>query len=158
MDDPYFVSPYQKNSVTVTLRMFEESLRKALFWMDGGEEIGILYRRRLDVPEEVKAQARGRILQALELIQELADTFHLEVLEENTARHIKGDIFIDWENLSDIRADRLKGFGAPKEGLSAVLDPPVDMLCRLALQLGTMFERAAAGANGSTPSKENSEP
>jgi len=52
-----YLNPSQKNSLRISLLMFEENLRQAQEWLDGREENGILYRRKLMLTEEIRKQA-----------------------------------------------------------------------------------------------------
>ncbi len=143
MSDPLFNS-YQKTAVTVTLQKFEEDLRQAIHWLDGQNEQGILYRRRLEMPEEQRRLARARIELALEEIRALAQRLDLETEEENASRTIVGHISIDWENLSGTRARNLGSYGAVHPDLGKILDQPMERLAELAVELTSLFLQASS--------------
>lgn len=138
MSDQLFNS-YQKTAVTVTLLKFEEDLRQALHWLDGQDEQGILYRRKLEIPEEQRRLARARIAQALEEIRALAQRLELGAEEENASRTLMGRLSIDWENLSGTRARNLGGYGPVHPDLAQLLDRPMERLADLAKELTTIF-------------------
>lgn len=41
------LNPVQKNTLQITLSRFDENLLHAQAWLDGSEENGVLYRRKL---------------------------------------------------------------------------------------------------------------
>jgi hypothetical protein len=85
------LNPYQKNSLRITLRMFEENLRNALEWLDGREEDGILYSRKLILSPTGREQARQYIKVALGVIEKLSFQFDLRKESSYAASMLRGE-------------------------------------------------------------------
>ena len=133
------LNPTQKNSLCVTLRRFEENLLHARAWLDGNEENGVLYRRKLILPEKRRLQAEQEIGTALDLIEKLSRDFDLPIESENAASLIHGEMSISWADLLDSRASELRRCGIVHPELSNALDPGIQSLARIALTLTTIF-------------------
>jgi hypothetical protein len=129
------LNPSQKNSLSVTLRMFEENLRHAQVWLDGHEENGILYYRKLTLPEENREQARQAINVALDLIEKLSRKFDLRKEASNSASMIRGELTVNWANLLDTRANKLRRFGKVQPELASFLDADIQNLAGIAIHL-----------------------
>ncbi len=123
MPEDSLLNHSQRVSLEITLRLFEESLRQALAYLDGNETDGILYKRRLDLPAEKKSQARKIIAEALNDIGRLAREFRLVKLEENYAGDVRAQMSQSWANLEDVKSKKLKGYGAVDARLGKALDP-----------------------------------
>jgi len=135
----------QRNSLTIVLRMLEEKLRQADAWLQGVDETGILYRRRLRLPPERGVLARQHIAVALEQIAELARQFDLEPVDNSPEATIMAEMSESWANLWDARSDKLKRYGEVDPLLSQALDPSMDRLIELTLELMSTVR------NGATP-------
>ena len=88
------LNPYQKNSLRVTLQTFEENLRHTLDWLDGREENGILYNRKLNLPKERREDARQGINVSLSLIENLRKKFELHQETSDAASMLQGELTI----------------------------------------------------------------
>ncbi len=84
------LNPDQFRSVEISLRMFEENLRLTSTWLEGKEENGILYRRKLDFPAERRKAARQSINAALNQISNLARTLEIEYEKKDAGGSIRG--------------------------------------------------------------------
>lgn len=134
MEDLFNVG--QRRIVTIALRRFEQHLRQADAWLQGGgQETGILYSRRLRLEPDLRAEARQVIASALEQLAELARQFDLTPVEEDLAAEIVGHMRIDWTDLKDVCSDGLKGCGAVDPRLAQELDPRLNRLATLAMTL-----------------------
>lgn len=133
------LNPYQKNSIRITLQMFEESLRHSLEWLDGYEEDGILYSRKLNLPEENRKQARQEIRVVLDMIENLSHKFDLQKESSNSAFMLRGELTISWANLYDVRASKLKRFGDVHPELASILDSDIQKLAGIAMHLSTIL-------------------
>lgn len=128
--------------------MLEENLRRAQEWLDGREESGILYRRKLDVSERNKKQARKVIANALEITEKLARNFELETEVESTSAIMRGELVISWENLMNTQARKLRGYGEVHPQLASLLDADIRNLAEMSFRLSELL-------NGSEPNKED---
>lgn len=133
MDD--MLNTAQRNSLTITLRMFEEELRQIETWLRGDPTAGILYRSSLRLPPESRALALQTIELALEEIGALAREFDLEPVEHDLAAAVVAEMSVNWTHLCDARAGPLKRYGEVDPRLAHKLDPHINRLAELALAL-----------------------
>ena len=133
------LNPYQKNSLRISLLMFEDSLRHAQEWLEGREENGILYRRKLEMPDDRRKQANHVIKTALSLIEKLSATFELEVESQNAASMFQGELTVNWANLMDSQAGKLRRYGKVHPELGGMLDADVRNLAEIALKLSAIL-------------------
>jgi hypothetical protein len=133
------LNPYQKNSLRISLLMFEENLRRAQEWLDGREENGILYRRKLEISEENRKQATRAIVAALKIIEKVSRTFALEVELESASAILRGALTVNWENLMDTKAAKLKRYGKVHPELGGMLDEDIQELAEIALKLSAIL-------------------
>ena len=133
----------QRNSLTIGLRAFEMHLRQADAWLRGEEERGILYRRNIHLPPEQRAVARAQIAAALAQIAALAERFDLAAVEDDLGAAIAAQLSVDWANLSDVRAAKLRRYGEVDPRLADLLDADVDRLAQLAMSLAAFSQNDA---------------
>jgi hypothetical protein len=136
---PDLLNPFQKNSLRISLMMFEENLYRAQEWLDGRAEKGILYQRELVISDEKREQAIQAIGAAYDSIKNLAETFALESQSEDASAIIRGELSESWANLLDTQAGKLRRYGTVHPGLSGALDSHLQDLARIALQLSTIL-------------------
>lgn len=130
----------QRRSVKIALVRFERNLRLAARWLDGPEEKGILYHRSLNLPAERRQLARKQISAALEQVSEIARALDLEPEGEDASAMIRGNLSVSWANLSDIQSHKLDRYGEVDPKLKSVLDPAVQGLVELSLEIEALFE------------------
>ena len=119
--------------------MFEENLRHALEWLDGYEENGILYSRKLSLPEVNRKQAREEVKAALDIIDKLSHKFELDKESSDAASMLRGDLTISWANLLDARASKLGRYGKVHPELKNTLDTDIQNLAGIAMQLSAII-------------------
>jgi len=134
------LNPDQRRSVAIVLKMFEENLRQTAAWLDGAEANRILYRRKLKPSLARRQSAQHRIAAALEQIATLAKETGLEPEVEDPAGLIRGEMSVNWANLIDTQSGKLKRFGDVDPGLESVLDPAIQRLAQMALELASVFD------------------
>jgi len=134
------LNPAQLRSVEVTLRTFEKNLRLSAAWLDGEEENGILYRRKLTLPTAQRDVARQRINAALEQIAILARMLDLPPEEEDVIRLIRGRLAVSWANLIDSQSSKLKRYGDVDPEAERTLDPAIRRLVKLVQELESIIE------------------
>lgn len=139
MDDQ--LNEYQKRSVETVLCLFEQNLRHARYWLQGGEESGILYHRQMRVSARQREMIEQRINLALALVAEIAQTFDLKSKEENMNGWLMGEMSVSWANLIDSCSTKLRRFGDVDPALSGTLDPAMSSLAQVALDIAQMIER-----------------
>ena len=119
--------------------MFEENLRHALEWLNGREENGILYSRKLNLSEENREQARREIMAALGSIEKLSLKFDLLKETGDAGSMLRGELSVNWANLLDTRAIKLVRYGDVHPKLASILNSDIQKLAGLALQLAAIL-------------------
>jgi hypothetical protein len=131
----------QERAVALRLRMLEERLAIMARLMDDDER-GRLYRRdRAPYSAEQRARIEAMILEIRAEIAHVADTFGLASEEQDAARRIVGLLGITWEGLGDVRAGRLRGLGDVDPALREQLNPSIERLMDLVLDLQRIASR-----------------
>ena len=133
------LNPYQWNSLRITLRTFEENLRRAQEWLDGKEEHGTLYQSKLVLHADSRKRAQREIKNALDQIAELSRLFEMPRENTNPASLIRGEISVSWADLHDSRTHKLGRYGKVHAELSSVLDYQVQHLAGIAQNLSMIF-------------------
>ncbi len=128
----------QRSALSIALRRLEEHLRQAEHWLNGTDEIGILYRRRLDIEAERHRIALGKIDEALQVICDLAREFDLAPVDQDLLAKLSAEMTVCWADLIDTRSIKLQRYGAVDPRLASVLDPRLDHLAELASELATL--------------------
>lgn len=100
----------QKRSLTITLRMVEESLREILSLLGSQGRKGILFEIVDDLPKRVKEEALQEVCSAVEIVQELVERFELEI--RPLSRKAFGNLSYLREILSDSDSKGLRRYGA----------------------------------------------
>jgi hypothetical protein len=136
MDD--LLNSAQRASLTIVLKMMEESLRQADQWLNTPESDGILIRRKINLTEEKRAKVLDEILAGLEFVSQLAESLYLQPVDEDLGAEIRGQMSINWANLMDTRAKKLARYGEVDPRLAQVLDPGIERLAYLALSLANL--------------------
>lgn len=124
----------QKRTVATTLRMLEEQLAEAERVMERDER-GILYRRVAQFTPQQRAVMSALIAQMRAEIQRAARQFDLPTQEWNAGQEIAGSLVLAWESLEEIRSHKLKNYGKVNPALKDSLDPIVQRLIKLVLEL-----------------------
>jgi len=134
------LNPYQRNYLTVALYSFEETLRLASEWINNEKsEKGILYNRDIDVSPERKQAANQLIEQALSKIHSVTNDLELHKKQEDVARLIIARMNSSWEELSDSHSAQLKSYGDVDPDLASYLDPNIELLATMAIDLANLF-------------------
>lgn len=149
------LNPYQKNSLRISLLMFEDSLRHVQEWLDGREENGILIHRTLEISEGKRKQAGKIIANALTLIEKLAHRFGLKAKTEEASAIMRGELTVSWENLMDTQAGKLKRYGRVHPDLAGLLDTDIRHLADMSLRLSELLNDSESNeGQGTNPNVE----
>jgi len=131
---------YQRNYLTVSLYSFEETLRLAAEWIkEEKSESGILYNRTVTLSPAKKLAASKLIDQALDKIHAITNELGLHKEHEDIARLIRARMNSCWEELSDSHAAQLKRYGDVDPELARYLDPNIELLAAMAVDLANLF-------------------
>ncbi len=123
------------------LQEFEENLLQAKHWLSGYDEHGALYHKELDTSSEDKTAALEKIEAALAILKQLAQKLDLPYQEKKATKMIAAQMNSAWVSLSDSHAHNLKGYGEVDPRLADILDPEIDQLAQIALDLGRIFKQ-----------------
>jgi hypothetical protein len=129
----------QWNSLRIALVSFEKRLREAQSWLQGRQDQGKLYERRLAISPENSVAAEHLIAQALRPLGTLAARLDVPVRPERVGSELRGELAISWANLLDCRANKLGRFGDVHPKLSRELDPTIEQLADIANYLAAIF-------------------
>ena len=133
------LNPNQQNYLYASLRNFEKALRQADQLLAQGDERGILYYQKSNLDPALRQAARQKISLALEELAKLANQLGIEPREENSDQLIMAQMSASWSDLVDSQSGRLKGYGQLDKQAAALIDPAVNRLARLAVELGELF-------------------
>ncbi len=134
----HLLNTAQRTSLVVVLRYFERSLQQAKGWLQGQQDMGVLYRGSLQLSPERRAAALAHIAEALEGITRLAGRFSLRPVEEPLENKIASEMSINWANLIDTRSAKLRRYGSVDPGLRESLDPEIEHLAQLAFLIASL--------------------
>jgi hypothetical protein len=84
----------QWNSLRISILAFEKRLREAQGWLDGREEQGTFYRRRLSISQKNRQLARQEIERALQELAALGARLELPFDDESVNRELRGEFTV----------------------------------------------------------------
>jgi hypothetical protein len=128
------LNPYQKTSVTTALHWLE----KALYAIEetlAADRRGTLYRVSTQLSSEQMRVTRELIEAMRQEIATTARELGLQAREEDGRRAIVAQLASAWEGLEDAKSAKLVRYGAVDPSLKDSLDPHLDKLIALVLQL-----------------------
>ncbi len=128
----------QRAAITVGLRVFEMHLHEVERWLRGEQAAGVLFWEHLDFSDEVRVQAEEQVAAALALLAELRDRFELERTPVDLGAKITGMMSVDWADLVDLQASKLRRYGEVESELSGLLDADVEQLADMAKELARL--------------------
>ena len=132
----FLLNENQKRSLELTLRRLEKLLGRIEREKDLPEEKGrlyYLYNPLQHQPEQVRLLEL--VKQGRAEVQQLADRFDLQPVAESQASYYRGELAVMWESLIDVESTHLKAYGNVNPALAALLDPKIENLAELVLQL-----------------------
>jgi hypothetical protein len=125
----------QRGSLSITLRIVEESLAEIELVLNKCDNINILYERKCDIPEEVKEEVLRKVFFAKDRIRIIAEKFNLEKESIEASREAFGKLPYCWKILEDAKAKKLRRYGEVATGIEDVLDPDLDIIINLVLYM-----------------------
>ena len=125
----------QERSLSATFQIVEDRLREMEVALKGADYIGILREKINDVPPEV----RSAVLQKADLIKErikvLSEILHLQKRRTETTSETIARLAYCWEILQEAKTKHLKRFGEPEAGLEEIIDPQIDAIIDLLMEI-----------------------
>lgn len=134
----------QKRSLSVALRMIEETLDKAETLIERGYYRGITYESVCTVNPQTRHELTNIFQQIRELLGELMCLFDLEPEQRDAARQIYADLFYSWEVAEGVKTNMLKRYGTVASGVAQILDPRLDRLIELVRTAGAKLQTCVA--------------
>jgi len=129
------LNEYQKRGLSITLSIVEESLRDIEHILNSGDDMGILYEVRDNVPAAIKDKLLRKMALIKDRIKIVAAEFNLEKRYTEANRETFGKLVYCWKILEDAKAGKLRRYGAVKPGLEEALDPHLDMIIDYILKM-----------------------
>jgi len=136
---PVVLTPDQLRYLYATLLGFEKALRWVDHLLENGEEVGILYYRRMQLDISQRQHGREIVAQALQELASFVQLLGITPKEEFLDQIIVAEMSVSWADLVDGRSDRLKGYGEVKPETAAVIDPILDRLSKMAFELSQLL-------------------
>lgn len=134
----------QRRSLTITLRILEQTLDEPLEAVEEAPESGgILYPTVNDLSFRDRELLLHCTDQVKARIADLCSCFDLSTTERTTRAAALSRLNYCWEILQQIDSTGLAAYGATAAGLVEILDPKVHELNRLVMQLLAALEKKA---------------
>jgi len=128
------LNPAQRNSVTIALRVMEQTLAN-LTRQAGRSETGILYQSSLPLSNGERDQMQTLVEAARREIAALAERLQLEATKEDGRCSAAAHLSDAWTMPEDIRPAKLSRYGKVDPDLLESLEPGLDRLITLSLAL-----------------------
>jgi len=122
-------------SLSITLRIVEESLAEIELILNKCDDINILYERRCDIPDEVKAEVLRKVFFAKDRIRIIVERFGLEKDSIEASREAFGKLPYCWKILEDAKSKKLRRYGNVASSLKDTLDPELDIIINIILDM-----------------------
>jgi len=127
------------------LRTVEEHLRSIEAMLDQEDYPGILYEWKNDLPDDAKPLLSARILKIREAVELAAGRFALEKRDRRASDEAFGKLPYCWQILEDAKAARLVRYGEVAKGLDRELDPLIETIITLVLEMESVLQRIRGG-------------
>ena len=139
------MNEFQRRGVTAVLRTVEEHLRSIEAMLDQEDYPGILYEWKNDLPDDAKPLLSARIRNIREAVELAAGRFALEKRERRASDDAFGKLPYCWQILEEAKASRLVRYGNVAEGLDRELDPLIETIITLVLEMESVLQRVRGG-------------
>jgi hypothetical protein len=139
------LNEFQKRGVTAVLRTVEEHLRSIEAMLDREDYPGILYEWKNDLPDNAKHLLSERIRNVRVAIEQAGNRFSLEKQDRRASDEAFGKLPYCWQILEEAKASRLVRYGNVAEGLDRELDPLIDTIINLVLEMESVLQRIRGG-------------
>jgi hypothetical protein len=130
---------YQKNRLTIVLRMVEDELDLVRELASADSREKILSRSLSSLPRASQREVTDLVEAAKKIIEQLARRFDLEKSNVDSGAAANAYLSTLWVMLCDTHAKGLAGYGKVDEGLSDELDPSMKELIDLVTQMKNLL-------------------
>lgn len=138
--NPVALTISQRRYLRASFTCFEKALRNADRLLNEGDEVGILYHRKMRLDAGQRQVLQGKINAALTELSALVKALGIRAAEEDASRIIMAEMSASWADLVDARSDHMSGYGAVNPGTALMLDPAIDRLAGMALEMSNMMQ------------------
>jgi hypothetical protein len=142
---PAMMNEFQRRGVTTVLRIVEEHMRSIEGMLGQEDYPGILYEWKNDLPDDAKHLLSERIRNIREAIEQATGRFALEKRDRRASDEAFGKLPYCWQILEEAKAARLARYGEVAEGLDRELDPLIEPIINLVLEMESILQRIRGG-------------
>jgi hypothetical protein len=126
----------QRTYLGIVLRLVEEKMRAIESRLANPEEHGLMFEVRNDVSSEMEREIREKVAAVYPLIMTLRDRLALPVEAKQASREVvKGLSSQHWVALQESDSKSLRRYGGVDPSVAPVLDPQIETLAHLMLEL-----------------------
>jgi hypothetical protein len=129
------LNEYQKRGLSITLRIVEETMQDIERILHNGTYTGILYDMKSNIPLEFKEEILKRTSLIKERIKIISKIFDLTKERREVIHEIFGKLPHCLEIIEDVKAKKLKRYGDVSRGLDNALDPQLNIVTDLILEM-----------------------
>jgi hypothetical protein len=129
----------QERSLSATFQLVEDRLREMEVALKSADYIGILRDKINDVSPEVRPALFRKADLIKERIKVLSEKLQLNKRRTETTSETLAGLAYCWEILQDAKTIHLKRFGETEAGLEKILDPKIDEIVALLLEIERLF-------------------
>ncbi len=129
----------QERSLSATFQIVEDRLREMEVALKSADYIGILRERINDIPQAVLPSVFQKADLIKGRIKVLSEELHLGKRRTETSSETLARLAYCWEILQDAKTRHLKRFGEPEAGLEEILDPEIDAIVALLLEIENLL-------------------
>jgi hypothetical protein len=129
------LNEYQRNSLRVVMHLIEEKMREIERLLDRPEEAGLMYDLKNDVTPETAKALRKMVPTIYARIGDLRDRLDLPRKTKAASRELLKGVPQLWVMLEESYSKQLRRYGEVDPRLAAELDPQIEALATLMLEL-----------------------
>lgn len=129
------LNEYQKRGLSITLRIVEETMQDIERILQNGTYIGILYDMKCSISPECKEEILKRAAVIKDRIKIISKIFDLKKEYREVIHEIFGKLPHCLEIIEDAKAKKLKRYGDVQNGLDNALDPQLNIITDLILEM-----------------------
>ncbi|MFN3533124.1 MAG: hypothetical protein ACK41Q_11510 [Candidatus Brocadia sp.] len=129
------LNEYQKRGLSITLRIVEKTMQDIEHILHNGTYTGILYDMKCSISPEAKKEFFKRASLIKDRIKIISRIFDLQKEHREALHEIFGKLPHCLEIVEDVKAEKLKRYGDVSYGLDKTLDPQLNIIIDLILEM-----------------------
>lgn len=146
----------QRSSLRIVMRLIEEKMRAIERQLAQPLEHWLLFEVRNDITPDIERALRQPIQEVYTLIGALKEQFALPLETELASREILKGLSQLWVMLQESDSNSFRRYGTVAPALAPVLDPQIETLARLMLEMEHILLGSQAPASHSVCDKRSS--